>query len=65
MKKLFLLLMLAFISIANAQDEKIEWMSIEEAIEASKEEPRKLIIDVYTDWCGWCKRMDQTTFSTL
>ena len=19
-------------------------------------------MDVYTDWCGWCKRMDATTF---
>lgn len=42
--------------------EGIVWMSIEEAEEAAKEEPRKILIDVYTDWCGWCKRMDQTTF---
>ena len=40
----------------------IEWMSIEEAVERSKTEKRKIVIDVYTSWCGWCKRMDQTTF---
>ena len=24
--------------------------------------PRKYFIDVYTDWCGWCKKMDKDTF---
>ena len=41
----------------------IKWYSWEEAIELSKENPKKIFIDVYTDWCGWCKRMDKTTFS--
>jgi len=43
--------------------EKVKWYSIEEAIQLSRKEPRVLVIDVYTDWCGWCKRMDATTFS--
>lgn len=42
---------------------RIQWMTLEEALERSKTEKRKLFIDVYTEWCGWCKRMDQTTFS--
>ena len=29
---------------------------------ANKKAAKPLIIDVYTDWCGWCKRMDATTF---
>jgi len=43
--------------------EKLKWLSIEEAVELQKTEPRKIFIDVYTDWCGWCKRMDAVTFS--
>ncbi|MCY7351595.1 MAG: DUF255 domain-containing protein, partial [Cytophagaceae bacterium] len=40
----------------------IQWMSIEEAFAKNKKAPRKLLIDVYTDWCGWCKVMDKNTF---
>lgn len=42
---------------------KIEWLTIEEAQKRMKKQPRKIVVDVYTDWCGWCKRMDATTFS--
>jgi thioredoxin-related protein len=41
---------------------KVNWMSIESAVEKNKTEKRKIFIDVYTDWCGWCKHMDSTTF---
>jgi len=42
---------------------KIKWMSFEEAYALNKKKPRKIFIDMYTDWCGWCKRMDATTFA--
>ena len=44
----------------NAQ--KINWMTFQEAVELNKTAPKKIFIDMYTDWCGWCKKMDQTTF---
>jgi thioredoxin-related protein len=40
----------------------INWMTWDQAMEAQKITPRKIFIDVYTDWCGYCKKMDQTTF---
>jgi thioredoxin-related protein len=48
--------------VVTAQEE-VKWYSIEEAIQLTSQEPRVLVIDVYTDWCGWCKRMEATTFS--
>jgi len=33
---------------------RIKWNTWEEAIEKSKKEKRKIFVDVYTDWCGWC-----------
>ena len=41
----------------------IHWISLEEAQEKMKSEPKKVYIDLYTDWCGWCKVMDKKTFS--
>jgi thioredoxin-related protein len=41
----------------------VKWMSFDEAVAKSKVEKRKIFIDVYTDWCGWCKVMDRETFN--
>ena len=45
------------------QDEGIHWVSIEEAQALTKENPRTIFVDVYTDWCGWCKVMDKRNFN--
>ena len=50
-------------SLASKAQEEVKWYSIDEALVMARQEPRVLVIDVYTDWCGWCKRMDATTFS--
>lgn len=50
----------------SAKTDKVEgirWYTWEEAIEQSKNQKRKIMVDVYTQWCGWCKRMDKTTFT--
>ncbi len=63
MKKIivaFIVLTISSFGRLNAQ--KINWMSWEDMIQKQKVEKRKVIIDLYTDWCGWCKRMDKTTF---
>ena len=45
------------------EDTPVKWMTFEQAVEKSKTEKKKIFIDVYTDWCGWCKVMDKKTFS--
>jgi thioredoxin-related protein len=47
----------------SGKQEKIKWYSFEEAYKLNKKKPRKIFIDVFTDWCGWCKRMDAETFT--
>jgi thioredoxin-related protein len=46
----------------QANSQEVSWMTWEEAATANENQPRKLFVDVYTSWCGWCKKMDATTF---
>lgn len=54
---------LALLSSTIGDEDKITWLTWEEAMEMNKENPKKIFVDVYTEWCGWCKRMDATTFT--
>jgi len=47
----------------EAAAEKLKWLSLEDAAAGLKNEKRPILIDLYTDWCGWCKVMDKKTYS--
>jgi len=62
MKKTILIVFTLLLSgISFAQE--VNWLSFEEAMKLNDESPRQILIDVYTDWCGWCKKMDKDTYS--
>jgi thioredoxin-related protein len=63
MKTLLIVLLFSLSSISAYSQEKIKWLTIEEAEALNKTTPKKVIIDLYTDWCGWCKKMDALTFA--
>jgi thioredoxin-related protein len=48
---------------SESKEKKINWITVEEAQKLGKESPKKVFVDVYTSWCGYCKRMDAVTFS--
>ena len=63
MKKVItFIFVLAFTLNINAQ-EKVNWVSFNEAVELNKKDPKLFLVDIYTDWCGWCKKMDRDTYA--
>lgn len=60
MKKIWILLF--SILSTTTLSAQVKWMSFEEAVKAQEKEPKKIIIDVYTNWCGPCRMMDAQTF---
>ncbi len=66
--KLFLKIAMPVIALLlstgmKAQQAQINWMSVEEVQVAMENEPRKVLMDVYTSWCGPCKMMMRNTFT--
>lgn len=41
---------------------ELTWMGFNEGYTLAKKKNKIMLIDVYTDWCGWCKRMDRDTY---
>lgn len=61
MRNILIIVFLFTLGSVNAQ--KINWMTMNEALAAQKENPKKIFMDVYTTWCGPCKMLDKNTFS--
>ena len=48
---------------ASRSREKIQWHECNEGISLARQKNKKILIDVYTDWCSWCKKMDKEVYS--
>jgi uncharacterized protein YyaL (SSP411 family) len=64
MKRLTLLLTFTLAILCNSfrPAGEIKWFSFDEGYKLAKKKKKIMLIDVYTDWCGWCKRMDRDAY---
>ena len=61
-KLCFALMLFVFSSLGASAQDRVQWMDMGEALEKAEKENKKIFIDMYTDWCSWCKKMDVATF---
>jgi len=41
----------------------MDWLTFDDVAKMDNKEGKKYLVDVYTEWCGWCKVMDKKTFT--
>lgn len=65
MKNIFLGLLILFISSSfqNPPTETLKWYSWNEGYPLARKNGKIILVDAYTDWCGWCKKMDKDTYA--
>ncbi len=70
MKRTIIILLTAFVTYnifsqnpVSPDKSEIKWHTIQDAEKLFNKSPRPIFIDTYTDWCGWCKKMDSETFT--
>ncbi len=67
-KKKYLLFFIFFLfGIQNSFAQKkpketFHWLTFEQLKDSMAVKPKKIFIDIYTDWCGPCKLMDKKVF---
>jgi len=49
--------------IFSSQAVYSQQLSFDDALKTAKKVHKKVIVDIYTDWCGWCKKMDREAYS--
>jgi thioredoxin-related protein len=60
--KVFSALLIAFLFTCTAAPAQT-WESFNTGLDKAKASKKTILIDIYTDWCSWCKKMDATTYA--
>ncbi len=48
---------------ASEEGSSLSWKTFDEGVMLAGQTNKKLLVDVYTDWCTWCKKMDSDVYT--
>ena len=51
-------------SKGKVADPETNWLSYDQGLQLAKKSNKHVLVDFYTTWCGWCKKMDKETYSS-
>ncbi len=65
MKVKVLLAVMAFVAVTafKADNAEVKWLDFNEGYAQAKKKNKIMLVDVYTEWCGWCKKMDRDAYA--
>jgi thioredoxin-related protein len=64
MKRFITLTILGLLAFSTGAFAEVEWgHDYDAALETAKKDKKLVMVDLYTDWCGWCKKLDKDTYS--
>jgi thioredoxin-related protein len=49
--------------MAQSKPSEMRWNSFDAGMEEARVSHKKVLVDIYTDWCGWCKKMDSNVYT--
>lgn len=59
----YIILFLSPFFFSSSQGQQIEWVDWNTGYEKATKEHKIILVDAYTNWCGWCKKMDADTYT--
>src|SRR6266853_5802987 len=64
MKRFVAVAIAGFLALGASAFAAVNWeQNYDVGLERAKKDKKLVMVDVYTDWCGWCKKLDKDTYS--
>src|SRR5260221_2886342 len=63
-KRLIAVTIAGFLTLGTITFAAVDWQNnYDTALTKAKKDKKLVMVDLYTDWCGWCKKLDKDTYS--